>query len=40
MSRITPVASVALDFFWSLTLSQACPRPTAVLIDEVDTGGF
>jgi hypothetical protein len=29
-----------LDFFWSLTLSQACARPTAVLIDELDAGGF
>jgi hypothetical protein len=29
-----------LGFFWSLTLSQACPGPTAVLIDELDAGGF
>jgi hypothetical protein len=29
-----------LDFFWSLTLSQACAGPTAVLIDELDAGSF
>jgi hypothetical protein len=29
-----------LGFFWSLTLSQACPRPTAVFIDELDARCF
>jgi len=28
-----------LTLFWSLTLSQAHPGPTAVLIDELDAGG-
>jgi len=28
------------SFFWSLTLFQAHPRPTAVLIDELDAGGL
>jgi hypothetical protein len=27
-------------FFGSVTLSQACPGPTAILIDEFDAGGF
>jgi hypothetical protein len=26
------------DLSWSLTLSQAHPGPTSVLIDEIDTG--
>jgi hypothetical protein len=29
-----------LGFFGSVTLSQACPGPTAILIDELDAGGF
>jgi len=29
-----------LSPFWSLTFSQAHPRPTAVLIDEFNAGGL